>query len=347
MKSTILFLTAAALSVAAFCLVLPAALDSFALWRARDDPKALADIAVARALTPEVAGAEIESALNGDDVDLAVSFLELAKDRRMSVDQKLVERVAAELSPSARALRGAASFGRGFIYGDPQDLAGYAGAATGDLFVIGDIRDVVTQGTHLARGEKADELVFGLSCVGLLVTAGTYTTLGATASVRAGLSVVKAAKTTGKLSAPLVEWGAHSVREAVDREKLKAALDKASNLEPREAIQMLRDAVQVQRLDGFVTMMLNIERIRANSSAKAALEVLRTSKDVEEIAKIADLAESKRTKTRAISRLMARTVTAADVMKADITHHTQVLSAAFGLFVVFLAAAARRVRAAA
>ena len=48
----------------------------------------------------------------------------------------------------------------------PEDLSGLAGTAFGDLFVFGDIRDAVREGTRLATGQQADELILGLACVG-------------------------------------------------------------------------------------------------------------------------------------------------------------------------------------
>ena len=52
--------------------------------------------------------------------------------------------------------------------------------------MFGDIRDAVREGTRYATGQQVDELVLGLSCVGIAITAGTYATFGAAAPVRAG-----------------------------------------------------------------------------------------------------------------------------------------------------------------
>jgi hypothetical protein len=76
----------------------------------------------------------------------------------------------------------------GFATGEPNDGAGLAGTATGDLFGFGDIRDAVREGGRLALGQPADELVLGLAGVGLAITAGTYATLGAAVPARVGLS---------------------------------------------------------------------------------------------------------------------------------------------------------------
>ena len=43
-------------------------------------------------------------------------------------------------------------------------MAGLAGTAVGDLFVFGDIRDAVREGSRYAAGEQADQLMLGLAC---------------------------------------------------------------------------------------------------------------------------------------------------------------------------------------
>ena len=116
---------------------------------------------------------------------------------------------------------------RGFIVGEPDDLMSLAGTAAGDLFVYGDARDAVREGVRLARGEEADELILGLACVGLAVTAGTYASLGVGAPARVGLSVFKAARRTGRIGAELSGAVVRAVKESVDAAALKQAPSRA------------------------------------------------------------------------------------------------------------------------
>ena len=71
-----------------------------------------------------------------------------------------------------------------------------------------------------ARGSppasRSDELILGLACVGLAITAGTYASLGAGVPARVGLTLVKAARKTGKLTGGMATWIGRSVREIVD-----------------------------------------------------------------------------------------------------------------------------------
>ncbi len=171
-------LLAAALAIAAW-LVLPRGIEAGHWLAAEDDPARLADLGLDRSFDARVAAREIEAALHAGDVELAESFIALARERNVNVDPTLEATVAAEATSSAAAARGVGRFVRGFVVGEPDDLVSLAGTATGDLFVFGDARDALREGVRLARGEEADELILGLACVGLAVTAGTYVSLGA------------------------------------------------------------------------------------------------------------------------------------------------------------------------
>ena len=91
--------------------------------------------------------------------------------------------------------------------GNADDVASLSGTVAGDLFVFGDIRDVVREGKHLAMGEDTDHLVLGLADGGLAVTAATYVSVGGVAPLRAGLTLVKDARKVGRLGEGLTTMG--------------------------------------------------------------------------------------------------------------------------------------------
>ena len=143
--------------------IAPRGFDAEELLLAQDDPVALADRAIARSFDATVAAREINAALAANDPDLAQSFLELARDRNVPVDSALAQKVELANAGAASAARSIESFARGLVTGEPEDLAGLAGTAVGDLFVFGDIRDAVREGTRLASGQEADQLILGLA----------------------------------------------------------------------------------------------------------------------------------------------------------------------------------------
>jgi hypothetical protein len=299
-------LPAAVVLFVAASVAVPRGFEAARLLYAQDDPTQLADYAVAKSLSPAVAGAEIENALAADDADLASSFLALARERGIAIDPALAARVEAAAAPAAQAAHTAKSFAYGLVTGAPDDLAGLAGTAIGDLFVFGDIRDAVREGAHVVRGEPADELILGLAGAGIAVTAATYATLGGGTPARLGLSLVKAARKTGRLAAPMAEWMTRSVREAVDTTALGTALTKASFTAPAVAFRAARDAVKVERAEGLVTVVRDVGRVQNAAGTRAALEGLKVAEGPQDVARLARLAETKGGKTRAILKLAGR-----------------------------------------
>ena len=63
-----------------------------------------------------------------------------------------------------------ARFGKGMATGEANDLASLAGSTTLDLFVLGDIRDLLVQGYKEFKTDDGDLVILALSGVGLATT---------------------------------------------------------------------------------------------------------------------------------------------------------------------------------
>ena len=289
---------AVALAIATLTLA-PRAFEAGFLLSSRDDPVALADHAVARSFDATVAAREIEDALAVNDADLAKSFLDLARDRNVPVDAALAAKVDAANAAGATAARSVESFTRGLITGEPEDLSGLAGTALGDLFVFGDIRDALREGTRFATGQQADELILGLACVGLAITAGTYATLGAAVPARVGMTVVKAARKTGRIGGQMAAWINRSVREVIDWTSLRSALRGASITQPAAAVRAAREAVKVEKAQDLVRLVGDVGRVQTRAGTQAALDGLKLAEGPRDMSRVARLAAAKGGKTRA------------------------------------------------
>jgi hypothetical protein len=303
----------AALTAIAAIAVLPQVYDTGAMATA-DDPAIIADHLLARAFTGEVADREIRAALAGNDIDLANSFAELARERGVAIDRDLTEQLVVANSTQATARRHVGNFTRGLITGEPDDAVGLAGTAVGDLFVIGDVRDAAREGYRLAKGEAADELVLGLAAMGIAVTAGTYASLGAGTPARVGLSLAKVARRTGVMSRQLAGTIGRSFREVVDAGALRRALTTVSLSEPALAVRVARDAVKLDKAGELVKVAGDVGRIEGRAGVRAAFDGMRLAENPREVARVAKLAEKKGLKTRAILKLLGRAVLAIGVL---------------------------------
>lgn len=320
---------AAALAALA-CYLVPRGLEANSLLAIEDDPSGIADRALAEKFDAALARREIDAALAANDPDLANSFVELAAARQVALDPAQTARVAAAVAEAATARHAAESFAQGLVTGEPNDVAGFAGTTLGDLFVFGDIRDAAREGARMASGQQADELVLGLACVGLAVTAGTYATLGAAAPARVGLSLAKVARKSGQLGGELAGYMSRILRQVVDWSALRKALATMSISEPQLAIRAAREAIKAERASGLMHLARDIGRVQAKAGTQAALEGQKIAETPREMSRVAKLAEKEGGKTRAIIKVVGRGAIALSVAAFDLG--VWILGALFSLF---------------
>lgn len=240
---------------------------------AEKDPAKLADMRL-RGFDAVAATREIEAALKAGDAELAASFVALAGDRAIMLPPEILAKVEQANSASEVTKRGIYNFAHGFITGEPNDVSGFAGAATGDLLVFGDVRDIVREGSRWFRGMESDPLIVGLAAAGLAVTGATYFTWGSAAPARIGSTLLKVARRTGRLSAKLAD-----------------------------DVVVLLKARKTGRVSAALTDVAQIQR---RAGTRVALESMRHADNVGDLAKAGMLAEKKGKSTLAIFKTLGR-----------------------------------------
>ncbi len=280
-------LLAAVLLAAAAAYVVPRAAEAVSDL---DDPARVASRALDDAFDAVTAQREIEAALAAQDVELAQSIIDLAHARHVTIDPALAEKVAAATAEAATMRSRAKGFARGLVTGEPQDMASLAGTTLGDLFVFGDIRDVLREGARYVRGEQVDELVLGLAATGIAITAGTYATFGAATPARAGLTLVKAARKTGRLSAEFTESLGRMVRQTSFPSAARAA----------------RETAKVERAGGLLHLVRDVGHVEKAAGGRTALDALKIAHEPRDVTRVAKLAEKEGSRTRAILKVAGR-----------------------------------------
>lgn len=288
--------------------VAPHAREAGAILGAQDDPAMLSELKLDALLrqNDRVVQDNIEAALAAGDTDLADSFVALARDRNIALPDDLLSRVSDAVKAENSISHFAKRFATGLITGNADDAASLSGTVAGDLFVIGDVRDVVREGKHLAMGEDTDRLVLGLAAAGLVVTAATYVSVGGAAPVRAGLTLVKDARKVGRLGEGLAAWAGRSAREVVDTPALRNAVVSGSVLRPGQTVSAIKAAFRAEKAGALVRLGKDVTRVAEKTGTRGAMDTLRIAEGPKDVARAARLAEAQGGKTRAIMKLLGR-----------------------------------------
>jgi hypothetical protein len=286
----------------------PHARDAGALLAAQDDPAELSDLQLNSALrnNADLIDRNIEAALAANDADLAGSFVDLAREKNIPLNDELSRRVSDAVVETNSSSHFAKGFATGLVTGNADDVASLSGTVAGDLFVFGDIRDVVREGKHLAMGEDTDRLVLGLAAAGLAVTAATYVSVGGVAPVRAGLTLVKDARKVGRLGEGLTEWAGRSARDMVDTPMLQNAVASGSVMRPGETMTAIRAAFHAEKVGALVRLAKDVGRVGEKAGLRAAQDTLKIAENPKDVARAARLAESSGGQTRAILKVLGR-----------------------------------------
>lgn len=288
--------------------VAPHAREAGAIFAAQDDPAALSELKLDTLLrqNERLVQDNIEAALAAGDGDLADSFVVLARERNIALPDDVLDRVSDAVKEESSTSHFAKRFATGLITGSADDVASLSGTVAGDLFVIGDVRDVVREGKHLAMGEDTDRLVLGLAAAGIVVTAATYVSVGGAAPVRAGLTLVKDARKVGRLGEGLAAWAGRSAREMVDTPMLQNAVATGSVLRPGETARAIKAAFRAEKAGALVRLGKDVTRVAEKTGTRGAMDTLRVAEGPKDVARAARLAEAQGGKTRAIMKLLGR-----------------------------------------
>ena len=297
-------------SGAALVAVSPRAHEAASLLVAQDDPAELSDLQVNSVLRNSknitILTEQIEAALAAHDTGLASSFVDLARSKGIPLPDDLLQRVDEAAREENTASHLARRFASGLVTGNADDVASLSGTVAGDLFVFGDVRDVVRESKHLVMGEDTDRLVLGLATAGLAVTAATYVTVGGVAPVRAGLTLVKDARKVGRLGEGLTEWAGRSAREVVDTSMLQEAVSSAAVTRPTQTVSAISAAFRAEKAGALVRLAKDVGRVGEKAGARGALDTLKIAEGPEDVARAARLADASGSKTRAILKLLGR-----------------------------------------
>jgi hypothetical protein len=129
--------------------------------------------------------------------------------------------------------------GRGAVTGRGTETAELAGAVIADLFVFGDIRDLIIETGTWLQGGDADDMIVALSAGGILLTVSPSVDLGA--------AVLKTARKMGAVSDGLARAVAEAAQKALRTGKLDALKQVtddvgalATRAKPAGAVKILR-----------------------------------------------------------------------------------------------------------
>lgn len=251
----------------------------------------------------------IETALEARNYREAEELIELATSNGFEVPLDLVER--ARVSFIDRSLAAGHSFGRGAILGSSDNAEEIAGAITADLFVVGDIRDLVIETSNLAKGESVDHVILGLSALGVLTSVPAIASAGAASPADIGLSLTKATYKARRLSAILTRSLRDIAARVFDWDALSKAarrLDWRKLPEPDDLKSVLSRTVRQDEAAKLTVFAADVASIAKVGGPRAGIVALGLADNPREIQKMASVARVMGDKTATVLKFTGKSL---------------------------------------
>lgn len=302
---------AATLAATATTFVASGQMDVVKLLLAKADPVPLAELRLRFAST-ETYERFIREAIAEEDFDDARQLVALAVENGRTIPPDLV--AAASPDPLTSAWIGTRDFASGAVTGEVNGIASLTGALVSDYLMIGDIRDVTIQATRLVSGEDYDGLILGLATIGLLTLAP------GTGGIDLGVSLLKNAKRTGRISKPVQRQLTRITTDLIDTAALKRAMSPADIGSGNIALMRrnLAGAVRPGALAELQTVARNTGELVGTAGIKATFNTMKHVDDVAtDLPRFARLARHMGDRTSAVVRMLGK----AAIRLGDLVYH--------------------------
>jgi len=261
---------------------------------------------LAAAATPGRINIKILEALEKDDVEEADMYADIGKFMNYQIPADTERRLDEAHSMSATVVRNTWEFGTGFVTGQGDSTAGLAGAVTSDLTVIGDVRDIATEGGKWLAGQDYNELIVGLSVVGIAATGLTVATGGGGIVAKAGVSILKAAKRTGRLTAEFGTLLVRMTRDAVNMPALRETLRATDLSDLAKTQRVLTEYARGVRGAELFPVLSRIGGVNKTVGPAETIRLMKYVKKGEDLEDVALMTERYGVKTRGIIELTGK-----------------------------------------
>lgn len=258
-------------------------------------------------VTTEDLDTRINDALEADDYETALVYHDISDFASIPLSEETIAGLRRAGGITATIGRTGSQLASGFFTGEASSLAGLTGVVASDLTVIGDVRDIGREGPKMVAGEPYNELILGLSVVGVGVTGATIATGGGGLPGRVGVSLLKVAAKTGSLTADFSRTLTRLVGDAVNFPALRQTLEGvrlSDSAATREAVTQYARSVRTSEIAPVIARM---DDMRQNAGAAESVRLMRYVRTTDDLDDIADMSRTLGRKTRGVIELTGKT----------------------------------------
>jgi len=253
--------------------------------------------------TPYYLEQKILKSLSNNNIDNANRYNNLSQYLNIKIDNQEINRSlekANSFLPSV--LRDTQHFILGFKTGESDDSASMAGAIVSDMTLFGDGLDLYKEGTKMVEGEEYDKFTIGISSIGFVLTASTYVTIGSTAILKVGASIIKTAHKRKKISKPFMKVISSKISKSINFSLLKH-INWSSIAKFKSSVNKFTKTINLLHIQD---LLVNLDKISENISKSDTVKVMEYIDSSEDLNKTVIISSKFKTNTVAIFDILGK-----------------------------------------
>ena len=292
---------------------------------------------ITRNVSPTEISKRIQESINDSEFDDAKSYLQIAKEYQFDLNYSNLEnQIKLKDKPLNRFIKKTSDFTTGFVNGESTNLAGVAGAVAADFTVVGDVRDLRKEYLKYQAQQPINELIVVLSGSGIGLTALTIGSFGAAAPAKTGVSTIKLAvksqRLTGRFQKQILKLG----RKVFDWPLFTRAIKKDKSLSNmRRAVKTAYKPTVIKPLKTIAT---KVNSIRKSSSTADTLFMLKYVDSANDLRRLEKVTLKHGAKTKGLFKLLGKgVIRTTRVLKRTVELMLSIISSIVsGLLSIFL-----------
>jgi len=244
--------------------------------------------------TPKFLQKQIDQALQKDDIQSAKEFVNLAKYLDITLPETTLKKIEQKDTISKKLT----DFGKGFFYGTVSSPLELTGSITSDFTIIGDIRDIKSEGEKYLKNKPYNEFILGISIVGVALSASTYISLGTTSSLKVTTSLLK----TAKKSKSLTKGFTKTITKKLDKTYDKR-LFKEMDFTDINSIKRALKSVDIKPVE---KLLQKLSKITHNTSVYDTMYILKYIDSEKDLNKVLKLSQKYKKNTKAVLKVVGK-----------------------------------------
>lgn len=256
-------------------------------------------------VSPEQLNRLVGESINRDELEQAQMYLSIAKEYQYPLHYSYYEKHIRERDTEERRMkRNVSHFVEGFATGAGSDTAGIAGAVAADFTVIGDARDLYDEYQKHQSGKPVNELVVGLAGVGVGLTVVTYGSVGTTATVKAGASLLKMASKARMITHGFSQVLSRSARRVFDWGSFNDALRNSNRI--TDVTHAAKRSFNYSAIGSLKRITTKVNNMREATSISDAMYMLRFIENNDDLLRMERFALKHKAQTRGLLTLIGK-----------------------------------------